>query len=142
MSNKWNNYDSASKMVEKYNNIADNVKTIEEGNITNSETLKRLERELGRKAEKLNKSDLGLDLVDNTPDKYKPLSEPQKQALNNLDRVKSEPVGDIDLYGDEPSILSEIYVSGNSIILNSNMPKVSKKTIINVVDKSLVFLTV
>lgn len=98
MAEKWKNGDSLRAMTEKYNKSVEDIEQLKSASSSSSHgtdpdiqsKLDDITQQLQRKAE--TKSDLGLERVDNTADLEKPISNSQKQYVNNAVQgmVKSE----------------------------------------------------
>lgn len=120
MARKWQNQDSARTMTNKYNETAEEVeqlkKASQEINPAMQEELEAIAQQLKKKVE--NKSQIGLDKVDNTADSEKPLSQPQARAIQLAvePMITSEPANEID--AEDTGFITSVSVSGTKLVIS------------------------
>lgn len=123
MARKWETQDSARTMTNKYNEVVEEVNNIKKDsgkmNEVTKEAFQQVHENLSKKVE--NKSQLGLDKVDNTPDSEKPVSSPQARAIEwaTEEMLRSEPANeDITQDAEETGFITSVSVQGTKLIIS------------------------
>lgn len=123
MAKKWEIQDSARTMTNKYNEVAEEVNDLKNNsgkmNEVTKEAFQQIREDMSKKIE--DKSQLGLDKVDNTPDSEKPVSNPQARAIEwaTEEMLRSEPANeDVTQDAEETGFITSVSVQGTKLIIS------------------------
>lgn len=148
MAEKWTNGDSARQMTHKYNQAIEEINSMSKNSNNYQESvdadLKAIYEKLEQKVDtETAKKDLELDKVDNTPDKEKPVSEPQGKAIEQAtqDMLTSVP-SDMTELSPDAGVLINFIVRGTKLIMDTDTSQVVHKVNVFVNNNKLVFVSI